>query len=366
MGRFEDHVDVDIIVRDTGAGMSAAKLDALFAELEQVQTESDKELQEKLAPDTPAITADEGQSRTLGLGLAIVARVVRNMNGQLRLKSEEGKGSRMLIQISFGLPPDKSSQALTEEAPTAGLGPPSDQPTTPPVEKGEVLLVNKSAQKPVTPVPPSMVRHNSSESITSFKSAMSMKSVNSAVSVASAKSDVDRMIEAIQEPAMKPKSRMPESGQRRPTSSRRSSTFSRPQSAGALTSDAPLSTEPGPGEAPVIDTKTPVRSVRIPGDTSAGSSTRSHPRTPSRVLFDMPDKRPAPPSADHLNVLVAEDDPVNSKIMKKRLEKIGHAVHLTINGEECSSQYGEQPPAFDVVLMDMQVCGQIQSSLSIH
>lgn len=60
-------------------------------------------------------------------------------------------------------------------------------------------------------------------------------------------------------------------------------------------------------------------------------------------------------NAKNLQVLVAEDDPINSKIIKKRLEKLGHDVFLTINGEECSSSYGEKPLSFDVVLMDMQV-----------
>jgi CheY-like chemotaxis protein len=53
--------------------------------------------------------------------------------------------------------------------------------------------------------------------------------------------------------------------------------------------------------------------------------------------------------------LVAEDDPVNSRIIQKRLEKSGHDVHHTVNGEDCASAYGEKPAFFDVVLMDMQV-----------
>jgi CheY-like chemotaxis protein len=56
-----------------------------------------------------------------------------------------------------------------------------------------------------------------------------------------------------------------------------------------------------------------------------------------------------------LTVLVAEDDAVNSKIMAKRLSKVGHDVHLTVNGEECASAHGDRPTEFDVVLMDMQV-----------
>ena len=82
--------------------MPPAKLDALFRELEQVQTESDESLQEKLGVDNKLITSSGEERRTLGLGLALVARIIRNMNGQLRLKSEEGKGSRFVLQMNFG------------------------------------------------------------------------------------------------------------------------------------------------------------------------------------------------------------------------------------------------------------------------
>ncbi len=56
-----------------------------------------------------------------------------------------------------------------------------------------------------------------------------------------------------------------------------------------------------------------------------------------------------------MRVLVAEDDPVNSRIIKKRLEKLSHEVFLTGNGEECASAYCERSGFFDIVLMDMQV-----------
>lgn len=59
--------------------------------------------------------------------------------------------------------------------------------------------------------------------------------------------------------------------------------------------------------------------------------------------------------AKYLRTLVAEDDPINSKIIRKRLEKSGHEVYHTMNGEECARAYGERPTFFDVVLMDMQV-----------
>jgi PleD family two-component response regulator len=58
---------------------------------------------------------------------------------------------------------------------------------------------------------------------------------------------------------------------------------------------------------------------------------------------------------DALHVLVAEDDPVNSKIVQKRLQRAGHTVHLTGNGEECAIAYRNSPQAFDAILMDIQV-----------
>ena len=373
----ENHVDVDIVVQDTGDGMSPEKLDALFRELEQVQTsETDEELQEKLAPAPEAIEGGQGE-RTLGLGLALVARIVRNMNGQLRLKSEEGKGSRFIIQLGFEMADNNQEDQVLKAAESAGVGPPSDQPTTPPVEKGEVLLVTKSAQKPTAPeTPREIIKRKSTESLNSLKSNKS---------TSSARSDVDRLIEAIQEPPMmasnEDTNRLSTRGHSRPgsaSSSRRPvSGLTRMQTTGRIpskTSEQALQQLEGPGLATVADSKTPIRPIRMPGDTSLGSPRSEQPlqdfstRTPSRVLFDVPDKIPVeePLNADELQILVAEDDPINSKIIQKRLEKIGHKVHLTINGEACSSSFGERPTSYDVVLMDMQVSspGPIANSVT--
>ncbi|KAL8728083.1 MAG: hypothetical protein Q9166_005608 [cf. Caloplaca sp. 2 TL-2023] len=348
--RTENRVDIDVVVQDTGCGMSPSKLDALFRELEQVQTESDESLQEKLGPDNKSLTSSGAEQRTLGLGLALVARIIRNMNGQLRLKSEEGKGSRFVLQMSFGLPSEESSERTIKDTMTAEANATSTQPVTPPVERGEILLVNNSAQK-ATPSSPGlgMTRRRSNDSVASIKSKLSMASVQSA------KSDVDRLIEAIQEPSLKPKSATVDGTTRRSASSRHSGTRSRPQSADSSVVEEPHQMEVGLGEASVFDTKTPVRSIRMPANSSFGAFAASGPRTPSRVLFDVPVQLSQPPNADHLKILVAEDDPVNSKIVKKRLERLGHTTHLTVNGEDCSSAFGENPGAFDVVLMDMQM-----------
>jgi len=72
-------------------------------------------------------------------------------------------------------------------------------------------------------------------------------------------------------------------------------------------------------------------------------------------MVQSPEPQPDPIAVDKYHVLVAEDDPINSKIMKKRLEKLGHQAYMTVNGEDCASAHGEQASSFDAVLMDLQM-----------
>ena len=346
--------------------MPPEKLDALFRELEQVQSETDEGLQEKLAPQTKSIEAASDRKRTLGLGLALVARIIRNMNGQLRLKSEEGKGSRFIIQLGFCLPSDGNDQA-TLPAPESSRSPLlADQPETPPVESGEVMLVDKSAQKSRSVSRTDLTHRTSAESVTSLKSTRSAGSLKSFRSGSSARSDVDRLINAIQDP-VKPHAE-PDNfhGQLVNWSSRpSSSSASRPATAFPHYQSLPPTptSQKVSGQSNVKDSKTPIRPVRVPAEDNLGSpQSEFPPRTPARVLFDVPNepaKNTEELNADCLHVLVAEDDPINSKIIRKRLEKLGHVVHLTVNGEECSTAFGDSPEGFDVVLMDMQVSNHL-------
>lgn len=105
----DDHVEIDVIVKGTGVGMSVKKIDSLFRELEQIQSEGDERLMDEIDPANDGISE---KSKTLGLGLAQVGRIVRNMNGQLRLNSEEGKGSRFVITFRFRLPEIKIDEPL--------------------------------------------------------------------------------------------------------------------------------------------------------------------------------------------------------------------------------------------------------------
>ncbi|EDN98653.1 hypothetical protein SS1G_13512 [Sclerotinia sclerotiorum 1980 UF-70] len=356
-------VNIEIVVEDSGAGMSNQKLDTLFRDLEQVDGDplfDDVESNEKALVDG---------KRTIGLGLAMVARIVRNMDGQLRLKSEVGKGSRFVIQLPFLLPDDDLQNSGNEEKAeflnTASLSPPIATP--PPVGTGEVTLVEKASS--VRPNTDSSIVHK--RSVEEVASLHSFKSNNS--SKASAKSDVDRLIDAISGPIG--------NGPGEPLQ-RRSTSYQAPD-------DLRLQEVRTPGAESICDSRTPIRAVRMPDEFSENTNDTSASLVAARVKFNLqtpssqnkshkvalapdetePTLESKPLNTEHLKVLIAEDDPVNSRIINKRLTKGGHEVYHTINGEECASAYGDNvtnsskstatsssaDTRFDVVLMDMQM-----------
>lgn len=57
---------------------------------------------------------------------------------------------------------------------------------------------------------------------------------------------------------------------------------------------------------------------------------------------------------ESLSVLIAEDNPINSRLLIRRLEKLGHRVRLTYDGQECHDHFKAMPEGVDVILMDIQ------------
>ena len=92
--RREGSIAVEIVVSDTGCGISPAKLESIFREFEQVES-------------TAPRTATPG----LGLGLAVVARIVEQLGGQLRIESKMNEGSRFSFLTPFGIARDMNSQS---------------------------------------------------------------------------------------------------------------------------------------------------------------------------------------------------------------------------------------------------------------
>ncbi|KAF4915630.1 Cyanobacterial phytochrome B [Colletotrichum viniferum] len=384
---LDRRVRIEILVEDTGKGMTARQLDTLFRDLEQVSVELDE-------TTLPSKDDEAGkEDRILGLGLAVVARIVRNMDGQLRLKSEQGTGSRFIIQLPFDIPDDAPApvEGLRHSESAAASSVASVTTAVMPDKDGELMLIDRGSKQtqendgfeemmPVDSGPKAETR--------SLESHKSVATGTSRASDKSSRSDADRLIDAIQTPLS-----IGEVDTSRPVAQRQFSreTLYRPKSSDGNSSNVSVTGSPnslrtsqkkGPaidsssrtevGFSSVKDTKTPIRAVKIPDEYVEPPSSLPQESASSRVLFEVSEKHEpgaasesgtigtttsvvSGPDTTKLQVLIAEDDPINSRILRKRLEKSGHQVSHAVNGEDCATVYREKSSAFDVVLMDMQM-----------
>lgn len=319
------------------------------------------------------------------------------MDGQLRLKSEYGKGSRFVMQLPLTTP------ALESPDYADSIGNGSAAPSTSASVSqsvlacdGEVMLIDRggasSNQKP------SLM---ATRSFDDSKSVGSQRSNASRASGKSNRSDADRLIDAIQTPFDVGQPETDEQAAQRLRSvgayyggqspSKPKSDGSRTISPDRYSSSRPVDltrslSSPGHskdkgkelqvGHAPVTgmhyvtDSKTPIKPIRIPDDYQEQPEHPAQPSMTSGVVFELGNEpakaaaattvdgsvhKAAEPQSAKLQVLVAEDDPINMKILRKRLEKAGHTVHHTVNGEDCAQAYRGSAGKYDVVLMDMQV-----------
>jgi signal transduction histidine kinase len=393
------HAEVEIAVTDTGVGISPKRLDQLFYDLEQVQSEPIDALEDAIVPGPQQIKANDDK-RALGLGLAIVARIIRNMDGQLRIRSEEGEGTRFVIQFPFDLPDDEEDVPPLVPTDTSTSGNVTSHPKRP---KSSSSSIQPGGER--TLISPAMSRHGSSGSASqgngtiidhpdvdrrrsadSLKSKTSLRSLKGGMTsstTGSPRSNVDRLIEDLQAPHLVERRRgghrgrdsSPGARSMIPALTKRSSmdVGSPPQTRSKSLEIAEgrivipphqrsLDTKT-PGEEPIAFSSQPLKAVRLPDD-AALSTTQGSMGSILGKVHDEPRELSPPPTpapepekltSDKMRVLVAEDDPVNSRILKKRLEKMQHTVYLTVNGEECASAFAESPQDFDVILMDMQV-----------
>jgi CheY-like chemotaxis protein len=119
-----------------------------------------------------------------------------------------------------------------------------------------------------------------------------------------------------------------------------------------------------PGTVEIRDSKTRVKAVKVPEEyTDLPTSVPNNDKRGTLTEITSEGSQPTSPAKEKimssqdfsLNILVAEDDPINMKVLRKRLERAKHTVHHTVNGEDCATVYKDKSPEFDVVLMDMQV-----------
>lgn len=310
--RDSKEVAVEIVVADTGRGISSAKLESIFREFEQVESSIPR----------------SGESQGLGLGLAVVARIVEQLGGQLRVDSKQGQGSRFSFLIPFALPDGSSSE----------------QSFTP--ESGKIERSRKS----------------------SMGSAYASAASAASASIRSANSRIDNLVDAISAPMGQLSSASSRGGASRPSPSgiQRQASMSGLQAA-RVSTRAPA---PPPGIFPVEGSRYPVRGVKVDEfdvdkPSVAGSQAPVLEQAANRAQKQLEDhavpvgagkrggKKPAGENVP-LRILVVEDDDTNRKILCKRLAMDGHEVQHTTNGQE-AVQKVEGDREWDCVLMDIQM-----------
>ncbi|KAJ1021103.1 hypothetical protein NDA16_003889 [Ustilago loliicola] len=117
-------MEVELTVKDTGEGIPQEKLEVIFREFEQVESviaqsgRQDPAAEVEGSEASSIIRTDQSDSG-LGLGLAIVARVVKNLGGQLRVDSLVGEGTTFTYYIPFC---SAETTTPTEMPPRGGSG----------------------------------------------------------------------------------------------------------------------------------------------------------------------------------------------------------------------------------------------------
>jgi len=82
-------------------------------------------------------------------------------------------------------------------------------------------------------------------------------------------------------------------------------------------------------------------------------STSPHGEVPQRRAPDLEMSDPARETSPTLRILVAEDNPVNQRVVTRMLEKMGHIPTIANNGREALWMLDTE--TFDVILMDVQM-----------
>lgn len=303
-------VDVEIIVSDTGRGISAEKLEAMFVTFEQADS----------AP----------QATGLGLGLAVVARIVEQLGGQLRAESEVGVGTRFFFTL-----------LMARYDPNA---------TNSTASSSRRIRTDSRA---------------SSYSSGSQRSLVSSHPSGGAVSDprSAGGSEIDTFVEAFSS------SHMAKTGQHRDER--------------VVAAEQRMNQ---PGTFPVTDSSFPVKPTKIdpqpakkvsmgsPSPTNGSQPHRSSsgdagPSNSHRIRHHHKDRGAATGTDNHakksssssgnsgpkMRILVVEDDDVNRRILERRLRMDGHSVWSDINGQEALDRVRRDRSSIDAVLMDVQM-----------
>lgn len=313
-------VRLEVAVQDSGVGMTTDEMDGLFHDLEQVNNGE---------TESPSNEMADRKMHKLGLGLAVVGRIVRNMNGQLRVRSTVGQGSCFVLQLSFDTPEEGEEEVGGGDDRDEIMSDIHDPRPVAPVS----LIQSRLSARPSMPArTPSYVGVGEERTLVGGDRAPS-PAIN----------QEDREMTYDSGPEDTPKEPTPQL-----------STLHEVEPAAGF---AAASSPPPEGLHRYTSPAWPPLTQIIPPPQETVFQSIEEDLSASRVSVDEIRSSPDVNSAGttSLRILIAEDDPINIKVLRKRLEKAGHQIHHAVNGEDCAMVYGQSSPQFDVILMDMQV-----------
>jgi signal transduction histidine kinase/CheY-like chemotaxis protein len=295
------------VVSDTGIGIAAEKLQSIFNSFSQADTST---------------TREYGGS---GLGLTISRRLAEMMGGRIWVESEMGVGSQFHFSVQFGTAKSHASHSVGS--------PPSAH-----LRGSRVLIVddNRTNRR----ILEGLLKHWEMKA-TAVSSAEEALAEIAAARAASApyhliltdmhmpKMDGFQFVETIK-------------GQPHPSTATIMMLTS-----GGQRGDSARCSELGIAAyllKPVRQSELREAIARVLG---AGEPVNTAPMLTRDSLVDGRDPACA------LQILLAEDNPINQKLATRLLEKRGHQVTVTGNGKEALAALAER--AYDLVLMDVQM-----------
>ena len=295
------------VVSDTGIGISSAKLKNIFEAFSQADTSTTR------------------QFGGTGLGLTISRRLVEMMGGSLWAESELGTGSKFHLTIGLRESQD-SRREIAAEGSDFGL-------------RGiKVLIVddNRTNRR----ILDGLLKHWGMFPTSVADGDQALLELESARRSGAA---YDLVLTDMQMPKMDGFGLVQEIQRKRDLSTETIMMLT----SGGRRGDAARCAELGIAAyllKPVRQSELREAIVRVLGRRNCAGD------KPVLTRYELLEQRPA---AQHLNILLAEDNLINQKLAVRLLQKRGHTVTVANNGREALDTIEKTP--FDLVMMDVQM-----------